>query len=161
MTSTYTFEAARFKPVVQSFLNTGCDFAEVPQELRRQMRVYVHDNIPHLWLCDGYHYMEAQFTKEAINDFRKNYSTIKFSSLRDKLLILTRWHLVMKHEDSRKSFTSYQNVTIQLVVEQFRPLHFERPTSKQMNDSKSLFRDTDIQCLVRNLRHHLLQSNIL
>ena len=65
------------------------------------MRVYMHDNIPHIWLCDGYMFMEAHFTKEAINEFRKTYSTTMFSALREKILILTRWKLVMKQEDSR------------------------------------------------------------
>lgn len=71
------------------------------------MRVYVHENIPFVWLCDGYHYIEAHFTKDAINDFRKNHTTVKFSNLREKILILTRWRLIMKHEDSKTSYTSY------------------------------------------------------
>jgi len=107
MSQPYTFDDQRLKPTVAAFLNSGCDFNEVPSSLKKQMRVYVHDNIPHLWLCDGYNFMEAHFTKDAINEFRKNYSTVKFSSLKDKILVLTRWRLVMKHEDSKTSYTSY------------------------------------------------------
>lgn len=90
--------------------------------IKKPFRVYVYDNIPFVWLSDGYHFIEAHFTKEAINDFRKNHTTIKFSSLKDKMLLITKWKVIMKYEDSRKCYTSYQNISIQLVVEQFRPI---------------------------------------
>lgn len=65
------------------------------------MRVYMHENIPSIWLCDGFNFIEAHFTKEAISEFRKNHSSTKFSQLRDKMMMLHKWRLVLKHEDSR------------------------------------------------------------
>jgi Telomere-binding protein beta subunit (TEBP beta) len=96
------------------------------------MRVYVHEIIPHIWLSDGYHFIEGHFTKDAINDFRKNYN-IKFSNLREKILIVTKWRLVMKYEDSRQSYTSYQNLSVHLVVENFRPLMYEKVAPRQVH----------------------------
>jgi hypothetical protein len=64
------------------------------------LRVFVLDNIPYIWLSDGYHFIEGHFTKEAINDFRKNYSNVKFTNLREKILAVSRWRLSSKYEDS-------------------------------------------------------------
>lgn len=150
------FEQERLKPTVEAFLNSGCDFNEVPMALKKQMRVYVHDNIPHIWLSDGYHFVEAHFTKEAINDFRKNYSNVKFNNLREKMLAISRWRLVAKYEDSRSSLTSYMNVSVHLVVENFRPLVYEKPAVRQINDTKCLFRDSDIQSIIRAKRQETI-----
>lgn len=64
------------------------------------MRLAVYDNIPYVWLSDGHYYMEAHFTKDAINEFRKIYSTQKFSSLRSKMLLVTHWKLISRQVDS-------------------------------------------------------------
>ena len=79
-----------------------------------------------------------------MNDFRKNHTTLKFSSLRQQMLFVTKWRLVAKHEDSRQVYTSYQNFSVQLIVEQFRPLTFEKIASRQINSSECIFRDSEI-----------------
>jgi hypothetical protein len=65
------------------------------------MRLFVQEDIPSNWLSDGKQFIEGLFTKDAINDFRKNYSNVKFSNLRDKILVVTKWKLITKYEDSR------------------------------------------------------------
>ncbi len=119
------------KALLEAYLSSNCNFNDLPPGIKKQnMRVYIHDNIPYIWLCDGHNFIEAHFTKEAINEFRKTYNTMKFSYLKDKMLILTRWHLRTSFEDSSELFTSFQNVSVQIVVESFRPLPYEKPTSK-------------------------------
>jgi hypothetical protein len=115
------------KPTVAAFLNNGCNFNEVPIPLKKPLKLCISEYIPYVFLSDGYHYIEGHFTKEAINEFRKNFSTMKFSNMSEKVLIISRWRLVMKSEDSRTSYTSYQNLSVQLVVESFRPLVYEKP----------------------------------
>lgn len=93
MTSIYIFEQERLKPVISHFINSGCDFNAVPLELRKSLRLFVIDNIPYMWLSDGFHFIEALFTKDAVNEFRKNYPHVKFSGLRDKILFVNKWSL--------------------------------------------------------------------
>lgn len=93
MSSSYYFECEKFKPILTSFLNSNCDLNAMPLPLKKPMRLTVHDNIPYVWLSDGYNFIEALFTKDAIHEFRKNYSHIKFSSLRDKIILVTKWSL--------------------------------------------------------------------
>jgi len=71
----------------------GNDFAE---ELRQPMRLFVYETLPYLWLSDGFHYIEAHFTKESLNEFRKTNSTFKFTNLRDRIVFVYRWHLELR-----------------------------------------------------------------
>ena len=107
MALVYSFDRERFKPIIAAYLNADFNFNEISSELKKPMRIYVHDNIPHIWLSDGYHYLEGHFTKDAINDFRKNHSNTKFTSLRDKILVVSKWRLFKRYEDSKKALTSY------------------------------------------------------
>jgi hypothetical protein len=101
MATTYYFEEERLKPAVAAYLNSGCNFNEVSSHLKKQMRLFVQEDIPTIMLSDGKHFIESHFTKDAINDFRKNYSNIKFSNLREKILVVTKWRLITRYEDSR------------------------------------------------------------
>ena len=46
---------------------------------------------PDVQLGDGFNFIEAVFTKEAVNSFRKNFSHLRLGNLRDRLLKLTKW----------------------------------------------------------------------
>ena len=156
MATTYYFEEERLKPAVAAYLNSGCNFNEVSSHLKKQMRLFVQEDIPTIWLSDGKHYIEGHFTKDAINDFRKNYSNVKFSNLREKILVVTKWRLITRYEDSRIQICSYQNISIHLIVENFRPLMYERGAPKCFNTS-NIFRDADIQCLLKHKRQEAIQ----
>ena len=71
-------------------------------------------------LSDGYFYIESIFTKEAINDFRKNFSHLKFSNLRDKIIYVKKWSLHLRQRSSDKFHCTHNNLTVLLSVEQFR-----------------------------------------
>lgn len=57
--TTYYFDSERLKPLVTSFIYEECRFSEVPAQLKKPLRLYVHENIPSVWLSDGFHYLEA------------------------------------------------------------------------------------------------------
>ena len=107
MATTYYFEEERLKPAVAAYLNSGCNFNVVSSNLKKQMRLFVQEDIPTIWLSDGKHYIESHFTKDAINDFRKNYFNVKFSKLREKIILVTKWRLITRYEDSRMNLFSY------------------------------------------------------
>lgn len=76
-------------------------------------------------MSDDQHYMEAVFTREAYNDFKKLHAGQKLCKLKDKMILIKRWGLVAKEVDSEEVYTSYMNVKVQLVIEQFQPLLHE------------------------------------
>jgi hypothetical protein len=66
------------------------------------------ENIPDVWLSDGKFFLKGVFTKEAILEFRKIYSHLKFSSLRDfKIIEIRKWSLKAHYTNSREYLTSY------------------------------------------------------
>ena len=113
-------------------------------------------------MSDGYNFIEAIFTKEAINEFRKYYSHVRFSSLRDKIIYINKWKLEISSVESKKYFNSYQNLTIRLVIESFKPKMHEPLNSKHTNggNHESIFRNPEIQMYVRNFRHWFTQKII-
>ena len=107
MTTSYLFENERLKPIIASYINSNFDFEAIPLNLRKHMRLSVQENIATFWVNDGFHFLEAQFTKDAINEFRKSYSHIKFQSLKGGIMFISKWSLKIKECDSRKVYTSY------------------------------------------------------
>ena len=93
MSTAYYFDEQKFKPIIVSYLNSNCDFNSMPIAIKKPMRVFIQDNIPFIWVSDGYHFIEVLFTKDAINEYRKNYNHIKFSSLKDKILFVGKWSI--------------------------------------------------------------------
>jgi hypothetical protein len=122
------------------------------------MRMLVQDNIPYVWLSDGYHYIEALFTKEAINEFRKNYSHVKFNLLRDKIIFVSKWSLKVREIDSRKNYTSYQNIQVQMIIEHFKPVLHEKPSISQIAKTINLYKDEEMQTIIRHKRHEIIQE---
>lgn len=100
--------------------------------------------IPQILISDGFNFIEAVFTKESINEFRKNFSHCKFSSLKDKVIYLGKWSLFVDTADSQQVYNSFTNVTIKLVVESFKPFSYEQVNSRYVNGVQSIFRDETI-----------------
>ena len=89
MPSTYIFEKEKFSLLMEVFLQTGANFEEkFPSQFKKPMRVIMNENIPMIFLSDGYLTMDAYFTKNAIMEYKRNYGHIKFSALRDKILFI-------------------------------------------------------------------------
>ena len=117
MPTIHIFDKEKLRPIVDLFFKTGADFNKFPASFKRPMRLIMSENIPQVHLGDGFLFMEAFFTKEAINDFRKNYSHLKFSNLRDKIVFVQRWSLHIRQRDSSRDLCTYNNLTVVLCVE--------------------------------------------
>lgn len=46
------------------------DWNLVPKEYRKPLKCYVKESTPYFLVTDGYFFVQAYFTKEAIEDFR-------------------------------------------------------------------------------------------
>lgn len=97
----------------------------LPPFLSRPMRVMIAEMIPTIMISDGHNLIEAVLTKECIFEYRKNFSHLKFSSLKDKILLLNKWSLLIESVDSTTVYNSFNNLTIKIVVESFKPLNYE------------------------------------
>ena len=62
MPSTYIFEKEKFSLLMEVFLQTGANFEEkFPSQFKKPMRVIMNENIPMIFLSDGYLTMDAYY----------------------------------------------------------------------------------------------------
>ena len=111
-------------------------------------------------LGDGFHFMEAIFTKEAVNQFRKQYSHLMMSQMRDRLLKVTKWSFQLKQRSSATCFNSNTNLGVYLIVSEFQPMPSLTVVSKQGSSCKNLFQEERIQTLLKNTRFEFTKSLI-
>jgi hypothetical protein len=78
-------------------------------------------------LGDGFHFIETEFKKEAINSFKKEFGHLSFNQLRDRMLYIDAWELKLVFRDSYQTLNSYNNLSILLVIEHFKPIMHEMP----------------------------------
>jgi len=103
----YAFDKAKLFPIVKKFFTLADGDAEKEALFDKPQRLFMSENIPMVYLSDGYHFIEAQFTKAAIRDFTKNFKHLKFSQLRDKILYLTKWRMEIRSCNSETCFNSH------------------------------------------------------
>ena len=106
-----------------SAAGAGSQYQSIPKGIAdAKLYVSIVEILPHIIVSDGHETIEAIFTKESINDLRRSHGSLGLSKLRDKVIHVTQWSLQVDYADSTKEYFSYKNVTIRLVIEQFRPM---------------------------------------
>jgi hypothetical protein len=106
-------------------------------------------------VTDGYFFVPAYFTKEAVAEFKSKYGNVNITDLGEKVIVLNQWTLEMRRVNSAEVFTSYGNLEARLVVQSFKPLIGEKlnPTRYPTN----LFRDDEIKTTIQHFRHQSIQ----
>ena len=109
-------------------------------------------------LGDGFNFMEVEFKKEAVNTFKKDYSHLTFNELRDRIVYITAWSLKLCFRDSNTTLNSFENLSIVLVVEKFKPIMTEAPLQRQVHNCTNVFADKEIRAQLENTRHQFVNS---
>ena len=74
---------------------------DFPAAFIKNFKVFIIEIIPTILVSDGHNFIEAVFSKESINEFRKHFSHVKFSNLRDKVIQVTKWSMQVDYVNSR------------------------------------------------------------
>jgi hypothetical protein len=158
-TKCWVFEHPKLASYLKLFMKTGCDWDNAfPRQAVKPFRAYVHENIPMVMLGDGFHFMEVEFTKEAMNIFQKENNHVTFNNLRDRILYIVQWSLKLVFRDSYTTLNSYQNLSIVLVVERFKPIMNETPQQRQIHHCTNVFAEKEIKAYLENTRHQFIGS---
>ena len=106
----FEFSVAQLKGVVESFL-----ISNLKNENTRPLLLAVTDIIPSSVVSDGFTTIPATFTDKSLN--ASSLSRLILSDLKDKIIIVTKWHLELRkvREDRNLGFTVY------LVIDEFEP----------------------------------------
>ena len=136
-------QQSAFKQLFTEILNQGGDFSKVSKDLKRPLKTYVKESYPYFLVTDGYFYVQAYFTKEAVAEYRQKFGNVNITELHDRVIVLNNWTLEMRKVNSNEVFTSYANLEIRLIVNSFKPNLNERlnPNRYPVN----LFRDDEIK----------------
>lgn len=144
-----------FKQLFTEMINQNGDFGKIKANLKTPLKCYVKESYPFFLVTDGYFFVPAYFTKEAVNDFHSKFSNVNIVDLHDKVIVLNHWTLEMRRVNSAEVFTSYGNIEIRLVVSNFKANLQEKlnPTRFPIN----LFRDDEFKTIIQNYRHAAIQ----
>ena len=144
-----------FKQLYTEMFNQGGDFSKVGANLKKPIKCYVKESFPHFLVTDGYFFVPAYFTKEAVAEFHSKFSNVHIVDLAEKVIVLNNWSLEIKRVNSAEVFTSYANLEVRLIVQSFKPNLQEKlnPTRWPVN----LFRDDEVKTTVQHFRHEAIQ----
>jgi len=62
--------SSAFKQLYSEIFNVGGDFGKVKDNLKKPIKCYVKESYPHFLVSDGYFFVPAYFTKEAVTEFK-------------------------------------------------------------------------------------------
>jgi len=110
-----------FKQLYTEFFNQGGDFGKVGANLKKPIKCYVKESFPHFLITDGYFFVPAYFTKEAVTEFHSKFANVHIVDLAEKVIVLNSWSLEMRKVNSAEVFTSYANLEVRLIVHSFKP----------------------------------------
>jgi hypothetical protein len=149
-------QQSAFKQLFTEILAQGGDFSKVNKDLKRPLKTYVKESYPYFLVTDGYFFVQAYFTKEAVAEFRSKFNNVNITDLHDRVVILNSWSLEFRRVNSAEVFTSYGNLEIRLIVNSFKPNLNERlnPTRYPIN----LFRDDELKTQIQQFRWNAVQA---
>ena len=161
MSKVYVFESARLRPLAQMFISSGPDFdRDFPTQYKKPLKLYFHEMIPMVQLCDGFNFIEAVFTKEAMNSFRKCYSHLCLMNMSDRLVTVTKWAFVLRQRPPQTCMNSSSNLAVYLVVYDFQPQPSYTALPRQSSAAKNIFDDETI-CTILKQHRFDFQKDIL
>lgn len=149
-------QQSAFKQLFSEMLTQGGDFSKVNKDLKRPLKTYVKESYPFFLVTDGYFFVQAYFTKEAVAEFKAKFNNVNITDLHDRVIVLNSWSLEIRKVNSAETFTSYGNLEIRLVVHSFKPNLNERlnPTRYPIN----LFRDDELKTQIQQFRYNAIQA---
>lgn len=151
-------QQSAFKQLYSEMLNQGGDFSKVSKDLKKPLKTYVKESYPFFLVTDGYFFVQAYFTKEAVAEYKAKFGNVNITDLHDRVIVLNSWTLEIRKVNSAEVFTSYGNLEIRLIVNSFKPNLNERlnPTRYPIN----LFRDDEVKTQIQQFRHAALQASL-
>jgi hypothetical protein len=122
------------------------DFSKLPSKFKKPIKCYVKESFPHFLISDGYFYIPAYFTKEAIREFKDKISDIHVVDLQGKVVVLNKWHLEMKRAGGIQEFGSFDGVEIRMIISSFKTSLHDK--LNPVRYPSNLFRDNEIKTII-------------
>lgn len=123
--------------------------SKMPAKYRSPIKCFVKESKPNFLITDGIYFLTGHFNKAALDQHKKDKPKHPLENLRGFLINIEKWHLELALVDSTKSFTSYANLELKLVIEKFT-LASETQQELENKHPTNLFRDDDCRTYIHN-----------
>ncbi len=151
-------QESAFKLLYSEMFEKDGNFWAIKDSHKKPLKCFVKETFPYFLVSDGYFYVQAYFTKDAVTDFKKKFSSVNIVDLTNKVVVLNDWSLEMRRANTNDCFTSYANIEVRLIVHGFKVMLQEKlnPTRFPSN----LFRDDEFKTLIQNYRYKHMQHSL-
>jgi len=148
-------EKSAFKALFTEMVAANGDFSKVNAKYKKSIKVYVKESFPHFLISDGYFYVPAYFTKEAVKEFKDKSSSVHIVDLADKVIVLNKWTLETR-KAGNNPLGSYDNVEIRLNIQSFKTSLQDK--LNPVRYPSNLFRDNEMKTIIQHYKHECLQK---
>jgi hypothetical protein len=127
--------------------------AKMPVKFLAPIKCFVKESKTNFLVTDGLFFLTAYFTKQALDQFKKAKPGFSVENLRGFLVNLQKWHCELALVDSTQKFTSYANLELRLVIDEFS-LASDTQQELENKHPTNLFRDDDCRAFIQAYLYH-------
>lgn len=132
--------SSSFKTILVKFLEANGDMEQMPKKFRAALKCFVLQSKPNFLITDGNFFLTGHFTKQALENYKKSKPKFQLEDLRGFLININKWRVELAQVDSSKCFTSYANLEMRLMIEDF-VVASETQQELENKNPANLFRD--------------------
>lgn len=153
--NTTEFKMSDLKNLFSDMIRNRGDFSKVKNR-NQHFKCFVKESYPHFLVNDNHYYVQAYFTKRAVDGFKSKNDNINIVDLKSRVITITDWTLEMAKVNSQDVFTSYAGLEVRLVVNGFT---MDKAKAVVTNHPSNLFRDAEMKTLIQNFHHEGVTNN--
>lgn len=136
---------APFKMIATELLAVGADPMQLPRALRQPFQCFVRETYPYFMVTDGYHYINLNFTFDALAKFQKE-TGMSTCDTQHFLVCVDNWSVELGLvANSRTDFMSCSNLTFKFVVHHMSLVTKEKLQMADHLWPANLYRDPEMR----------------
>jgi len=93
--------------------------SQMPLKYTSPIKCFVKESKPNFLITDGIFFINGTFTKTALESYKNSKSKYAVENLKGFLININKWRVELALVDSTKSFTSYANLELRLIIDDF------------------------------------------
>ena len=144
-----------FKALFTEMVSNNGNFDKVQAQYKKAIKCFVKESFPHFLISDGYFFVPAHFTKEAVKEYKEKSGGIPIVDLADKVIVLNKWHLEAR-KAGNNAIGSYDGVEVRLIVSSFKTSLQDK--LNPVRYPSNLFRDNEMKTIIQHYKHECLQK---
>ena len=135
------------KNLFSDMIRNRGDFSKVKNR-NQHFKCFVKESYPHFLVNDNHYYVQAYFTKRAVDGFKSKNDNINIVVLKSRVITITDWTLETNIVNSGDIFTSYGGLEVRLIVKAFKLNQQDKDKVVLSRHPVNLYRDDEMKTLI-------------